>query len=49
MCVLCDMNLLKFVFEDVLFFFGFIVDLFLGFDCLRVWYLNFNDVVEVVL
>lgn len=46
MRALRDMNLLKFVFDDVLFFLGLIVDLFFGLDCLCVWYFIFNDVIE---
>lgn len=41
-----DMNLPKFVFEDVPLFLGLITDLFPGLDCPRVRYPNFNDAVE---
>lgn len=49
MRVLRDMNFFKFVFEDVLFFLGFINDFFSGMDCLRVRYFQLNDVVELDL
>ncbi|KAJ3114591.1 Dynein heavy chain 10, axonemal [Phlyctochytrium bullatum] len=49
MRALRDMNLPKFVFEDVPLFLGLIGDLFPGLDCPRVRYPNFNDAVEEVL
>ena len=49
MRALRDMNLPKFVFEDVPLFLGLIQDLFPGMDCPRVRYPDFNDAVEAVL
>ena len=49
MRALRDMNLPKFVFEDVPLFLGLITDLFPGLDCPRVRYPDFNDAVEQVL
>ncbi|XP_027593384.2 dynein heavy chain 10, axonemal isoform X1 [Pipra filicauda] len=49
MRALRDMNLPKFVFEDVPLFLGLISDLFPGLDCPRVRYPDFNDAVEHVL
>ena len=49
MRALRDMNLPKFVFEDVPLFLGLISDLFPGLDCPRVRYPNFNDAVEQAL
>lgn len=49
MRALRDMNLPKFVYEDVPLFLGLISDLFPGLDCPRVRYPNFNDAVEEVL
>lgn len=49
MRALRDMNLPKFVFEDVPLFLGLISDLFPGLDCPRVRYPNFNDAVEQIL
>ncbi len=49
MRALRDMNLPKFVFEDVPLFLGLIGDLFPGLDCPRVRYPKFNDAVEVGL
>ena len=49
MRALRDMNLPKFVFEDVPLFLGLISDLFPGLDCPRVRYPNFNDAVEAAL
>ena len=49
MRALRDMNLPKFVYEDVPLFLGLIGDLFPGLDCPRVRYPNFNDAVEGVL
>lgn len=49
MRALRDMNLPKFVFEDVPLFLGLIADLFPGLDCPRVRYPDFNDAVEQVL
>ena len=49
MRALRDMNLPKFVFEDVPLFTGLIADLFPGLDCPRVRYPDFNDAVEGVL
>nr|XP_015221526.1 PREDICTED: dynein heavy chain 10, axonemal [Lepisosteus oculatus] len=46
MRALRDMNLPKFVFEDVPLFLGLISDLFPGLDCPRVRYPSFNDAVE---
>uniref|UniRef100_UPI0037E7F8F2 dynein axonemal heavy chain 10 n=1 Tax=Semicossyphus pulcher TaxID=241346 RepID=UPI0037E7F8F2 len=48
MRALRDMNLPKFVFEDVPLFLGLISDLFPGLDCPRVRYPNFNDAVEQI-
>ncbi|XP_053336632.1 dynein axonemal heavy chain 10 [Clarias gariepinus] len=49
MRALRDMNLPKFVFEDVPLFLGLISDLFPGLDCPRVRYPDFNDSVEATL
>ncbi|XP_048858906.1 dynein axonemal heavy chain 10 [Brienomyrus brachyistius] len=49
MRALRDMNLPKFVFEDVPLFLGLISDLFPGQDCPRVRYPSFNDTVEQTL
>ncbi|XP_056113379.1 dynein axonemal heavy chain 10 [Rhinichthys klamathensis goyatoka] len=49
MRALRDMNLPKFVFEDVPLFLGLISDLFPGLDCPRVRYPSFNDAVEGTL
>uniref|UniRef100_A0A3B5MFT0 Dynein heavy chain hydrolytic ATP-binding dynein motor region domain-containing protein n=1 Tax=Xiphophorus couchianus TaxID=32473 RepID=A0A3B5MFT0_9TELE len=49
MRALRDMNLPKFVYEDVPLFLGLITDLFPGLDCPRVRYPNFNDAVEYIL
>ena len=49
MRALRDMNLPKFVFEDVPLFLGLIADLFPGLECPRVGYANFNDAIERVL
>ncbi|XP_076804944.1 dynein axonemal heavy chain 10-like [Clavelina lepadiformis] len=49
MRALRDMNLPKFIFEDVPLFLGLIGDLFPGLDCPRVRYPNFNDAVEETL
>ncbi|XP_004753142.1 dynein axonemal heavy chain 10 isoform X1 [Mustela putorius furo] len=49
MRALRDMNLPKFVFEDVPLFLGLISDLFPGLDCPRVRYPHFNDAVQQVL
>lgn len=49
MRALRDMNLPKFVFEDVPLFLGLISDLFPGLDCPRVRYPNFDDAVEQIL
>ncbi|KAM9822155.1 dynein axonemal heavy chain 10-like isoform 2-T2 [Syngnathus typhle] len=46
MRALRDMNLPKFIFEDVPLFLGLIADLFPGLECPRVRYPNFNDAVE---
>jgi dynein heavy chain len=46
MRALRDMNLPKFIFEDVPLFLGLINDLFPGMDCPRVRYPQLNDVVE---
>ena len=48
MRALRDMNLPKFVFEDVPLFTGLIGDLFPGLACPRVRYPDFNDAVEEV-
>ncbi|KAK2497325.1 hypothetical protein MC885_009648 [Smutsia gigantea] len=49
MRALRDMNLPKFVSEDVPLFLGLISDLFPGLDCPRVRYPDFSDAVEQVL
>ncbi|XP_076854099.1 dynein axonemal heavy chain 10 [Brachyhypopomus gauderio] len=49
MRALRDMNLPKFVYEDVPLFLGLISDLFPGLDCPRVRYPSFNDAVETIL
>lgn len=49
MRALRDMNLPKFVFEDVPLFLGLISDLFPQLSCPRVRYPNFNDTVEQIL
>eukprot|EP00892_Ulva_mutabilis_P000668 jgi/Ulvmu1/10601/UM065_0057.1 len=49
MRALRDMNLPKFVFDDVPLFLGLIGDLFPGMDCPRVRYPAFNDQVEAEL
>ena len=49
MRALRDMNLPKFVYEDVPLFLGLITDLFPGLDCPRVRYPSFNDAVEQTL
>ncbi|XP_014219672.1 dynein heavy chain 10, axonemal [Copidosoma floridanum] len=49
MRALRDMNLPKFIFEDVPLFLGLIKDLFPGLDCPRVRYPDFNDAVEKAL
>lgn len=49
MRALRDMNLPKFVYDDVPLFRGLIGDLFPGLDCPRVRYPNFNDAVEETL
>lgn len=49
MRALRDMNLPKFVFEDVPLFLGLINDLFPGMDCPRVRYPTLNDVIELDL
>ncbi|CAH2295752.1 dynein heavy chain 10, axonemal [Pelobates cultripes] len=49
MRALRDMNLPKFVFEDVPLFLGLISDLFPGLDCPRVRYPSLNDAVEEAL
>ena len=46
MRALRDMNLPKFIFEDVPLFLGLISDLFPGLDCPRIRYPQFNDAVE---
>jgi len=46
MRALRDMNLPKFIFDDVPLFLGLVNDLFPGMDCPRVRYPQFNDVVE---
>lgn len=49
MRALRDMNLPKFVYEDVPLFLGLIGDLFPGLDCPRVKYPHFSDAVEQAL
>jgi dynein heavy chain len=49
MRALRDMNLPKFVFEDVPLFLGLINDLFPGMDCPRVRYPTLNDIIELDL
>ncbi|RKP21444.1 hypothetical protein ROZALSC1DRAFT_11414, partial [Rozella allomycis CSF55] len=49
MRALRDMNLPKFIFDDVPLFLGLISDLFPGLDCPRVRYPSFNDAVEECL
>ena len=49
MRALRDMNLPKFIFEDVPLFLGLINDLFPGMDCPRVRYPQLNDIVEADL
>ncbi|XP_058809033.1 dynein axonemal heavy chain 10 [Phymastichus coffea] len=49
MRALRDMNLPKFIFEDVPLFLGLIKDLFPGIDCPRIRYPDFNDAVEKAL
>lgn len=49
MRALRDMNLPKFVFDDVPLFLGLISDLFPGLDCPRVRYPSFNDAVEDII
>jgi len=49
MRALRDMNLPKFVYDDVPLFLGLIGDLFPGLDCPRVRYPDFNDAVEETL
>nr|XP_039267660.1 dynein heavy chain 10, axonemal-like [Styela clava] len=49
MRALRDMNLPKFIFEDVPLFLGLISDLFPGLDCPRVRYPNFHEAVEKIL
>ncbi|KAK3924935.1 Dynein heavy chain 10, axonemal [Frankliniella fusca] len=49
MRALRDMNLPKFVYEDVPLFLGLIKDLFPGLECPRVTYPNFNAAVEAAL
>ncbi|KAM8866758.1 dynein axonemal heavy chain 10 isoform 2-T2 [Synchiropus picturatus] len=49
MRALRDMNLPKFVFEDVPLFLGLISDLFPGLDCPRVHYQDFTGAVEQIL
>lgn len=49
MRALRDMNLPKFVFEDVPLFLGLVSDLFPGLNCPRVRYPDFNDAVEEAL
>ncbi|KAI3386976.1 hypothetical protein SNEBB_002464 [Seison nebaliae] len=49
MRALRDMNLPKFVYEDVPLFLGLIDDLFPGLECPRMRYPDFNDAVEHVL
>ncbi|KAL7749213.1 hypothetical protein RI367_005365 [Sorochytrium milnesiophthora] len=49
MRALRDMNLPKFVFDDVPLFLGLISDLFPGLECPRVRYPSFNDAVEDII
>lgn len=49
MRALRDMNLPKFIFDDVPLFLGLIRDLFPGLDCPRLGYPDFNDAVEKML
>lgn len=49
MRALRDMNLPKFVYDDVPLFLGLIRDLFPGLDCPRLGYADFNGAVEAVL
>nr|XP_057927697.1 dynein axonemal heavy chain 10-like isoform X1 [Doryrhamphus excisus] len=49
MRALRDMNLPKFVFEDVPLFLGLISDLFPGLECHRIRHADFNDAVEETL
>ena len=49
MRALRDMNLPKFIFDDVPLFLGLITDLFPGLECPRVGYPNFNAAVEKAL
>jgi dynein heavy chain len=49
MRALRDMNLPKFVFDDVPLFLGLINDLYPGLDCPRIRYPSFNDAVEDAL
>lgn len=49
MRALRDMNLPKFVYDDVPLFLGLIKDLFPDMDCPRVHYPDFNETVETVL
>ncbi|CAL1680177.1 unnamed protein product [Lasius platythorax] len=49
MRALRDMNLPKFVYDDVPLFLGLIKDLFPDMDCPRVHYPDFNEAVEIVL
>lgn len=49
MRALRDMNLPKFVYDDVPLFLGLIKDLFPDLDCPRVRYPDFNEAVETVL
>ncbi|XP_072767433.1 LOW QUALITY PROTEIN: dynein axonemal heavy chain 10-like [Anoplolepis gracilipes] len=49
MRALRDMNLPKFIYDDVPLFLGLIKDLFPDMDCPRVRYLDFNEAVEAVL
>ncbi|CAK9806047.1 Dynein axonemal heavy chain 10 [Anthophora plagiata] len=49
MRALRDMNLPKFIFDDVPLFLGLIADLFPGLDCPRVHYPDFNEAVNRIL
>ena len=49
MRALRDMNLPKFIFDDVPLFLGLIADLFPELDCPRVHYPDFNDAVDHVI